>query len=236
MQNKISVIIPAYNEEKNIPQIIRALRKQIYKNFEIIVVDNNSQDNTFKVAKKFSDRVYKCTEQGISPARNYGASKSRCEIVAFLDADSTPSNNWVEQIKLAFDNNPQLSAITGLDVYEHRNAFKKNFINIYSHLCFNLCRISNVLKKPTIIGNNFAIKRKLFEKLGGFPKLIVEDYYFSKKLQKFPGVQCISNPKMKVELSSRRLEKEGVFKTQYLWLKSLFAELPQKSYKFHDEI
>ncbi|MCX6707397.1 MAG: glycosyltransferase, partial [Candidatus Woesearchaeota archaeon] len=68
--DKISVIIPAYNEEKNLQTIIRHLRDQSSRNFEIIVVDNNSTDGTFNIAKKLADKACKCKTQGISYARN----------------------------------------------------------------------------------------------------------------------------------------------------------------------
>jgi len=60
---KYSLIVPAYNEEKNIGNCLTSLKKQRYKDYEIIVVDNNSKDNTIKEAKKYVKKVYKEKKQ-----------------------------------------------------------------------------------------------------------------------------------------------------------------------------
>ena len=60
----ISVVIPAFNEEKYLPACLEALKKQTFKNYELIVVDNNSTDKTAQIAKKFGARVVKEKKQG----------------------------------------------------------------------------------------------------------------------------------------------------------------------------
>jgi glycosyltransferase involved in cell wall biosynthesis len=233
---KISVIIPAYNEEKNLPKIIGSLRKQTGKNFKIIVVDNNSTDRTFKVAKKLADKVYECKEQGISPARNMGARKAKSEIVAFLDADSLALPGWASAIENAFKNNKDLSLVSGLDVYEYDNFIKRMTINLYSYIAFLSCKSLTFFGKPTIQANNLAIKRAIFNKVGGFDNLIAEDYYFSLKLRKLKNIRCRVDSRMKVELSSRRLKKSGLIKTMWTWIVSIVKEVHSDTYTLHDKL
>ena len=99
---KFSVVIPAFNEEKTINHSIGALLKQDVsrKNFEIIVVDNNSKDKTSIAAKKAgADKVVVEKEPGTNFARQKGVEVSKGKIVAFLDADSKPPKDWLSTIE-----------------------------------------------------------------------------------------------------------------------------------------
>jgi len=225
----ISVIIPAYNEEKNIPIIVNALRKQTSKNFEVIIVDNNSTDKSYQVAKRLADKVCSCKIQGISPTRNFGAKKAKGEIIAFLDADSLPSPIWIEQIEKHFAQNPKLSAMSGLDTYEYYDFFNSSIINAYSYIIFHSLDIMNKYGKSMITANNLAIKKEIFDAVGGFDHFVVEDYYLGLKLRK-AGAKCKMNPHMKVELSSRRIQKMGAVRTCWEWLIPLFKKIPSEQY------
>jgi len=227
--NKISIIIPAYNEEKNLPRVINSLRVQDPKNFEIIVVDNNSTDNTFKVAKNLADKVYKCKKQGISYARNYGAKKAKTEIIAFLDADSLAYPNWVNLVSEAFKDK-KLTLISGVGVYENNSLIRRIILNIFSYIIFYCGKIQNWFGIPTLIANNMAIRKKLFEKVGGFDHYVVEDYYLSLKLRKIKNIRTIMDSKMKVEYSSRRIDKIGIIASWKVWLLAILKKIPSEEY------
>jgi len=94
---KISVIIPTLQEEKYIATTLSKLTK-ITPQIEIIVVDGGSEDNTVKIARGFTDKVYEIKERGISKARNYGAKYSNGDILLFLDADVMPPNDFAEKL------------------------------------------------------------------------------------------------------------------------------------------
>lgn len=103
----VSVILATKNEEKNIENCLRSIQKQSYpqKNIEIIVVDNNSADNTRKIAKLFTSKVYNLPEkinfnriQNFRGAQvNYGVKKSRGEIIFFPDADMTFDKTLIDE-------------------------------------------------------------------------------------------------------------------------------------------
>lgn len=101
---KISIIIPAYNEEKYIPRCMEGIKNQSYRNFEIIVVDNNSNDKTVLIAKKYTDKVYIIPDVNIAGLRNHGAKKAEGEVLAFLDADCIPNTDWLKNIYQYFSN------------------------------------------------------------------------------------------------------------------------------------
>ena len=106
MNPKISVIVPAYNEEKLIGRCVEALKKQTYPQdqYEIIVVDNGSKDRTAAIAKEAGAHVYTYTKiQGCAASRNFGSTQAKGNIFAFTDGDSMPEQDWLEKIAELLD-------------------------------------------------------------------------------------------------------------------------------------
>lgn len=227
---KISIIIPAYNEEKNLPKLIKSLRKQNLKGFEIIVVDNNSTDNTFKIAKKLADKAYKYKKQGSSLARNFGAKKASGEIVAFLDSDSIVYPHWIEIVRNAFKDK-NLLLISGIGLYE--SGFMPN---AFSYFIFLSNKILTILGNPMLIANNFAIRKDIFLKVGGLDNVVAEDFYLCKKLKKLGNVKGRMDGRMKVLYSSRRIRKVGFFKVLIIWITAAFKKIPLEEYTKHDQL
>ncbi len=86
---KVSVIIPAYNGDRYIGEAIDSILAQTYRDYEIIVVDDGSTDNTRQVVKQYGDRIQYLSQinQGVAASRNLGLKVSQGEYVAFLDQD-----------------------------------------------------------------------------------------------------------------------------------------------------
>ena len=100
---KISLIIPAYNEEKYINRCISSAEKHSSDLFEIIVVDNNSTDKTKEIAESFSNvRVIHEKEKGVTRARQRGFLESGGDILAFIDSDTYLNDEWFEILKKEF--------------------------------------------------------------------------------------------------------------------------------------
>ncbi|MCX6707273.1 MAG: glycosyltransferase, partial [Candidatus Woesearchaeota archaeon] len=165
--------------------------------------------------------------------RNYGAKKAKSKIIAFLDADSVPVRSWIESINDAFRDR-KLSVISGVDLYENKNPAKRFVLNTFSYIIFYYCTALTWFGKPMLIANNMAIKREVFEKAGGFDHFVVEDYYLTIKLGKF-GCITKMDGRMKVECSSRRIDKRGLFNTWKVWFVSLFRKIPSGDYALHDK-
>ncbi len=111
---KISVIIPAYNEENYLDSCLASVVKQ--KNcpeFEVILVDNNSNDNTVKIAKKYNVVIAKEPKQGVVMARQKGLSIARGEIIVSTDADCIFKEDWLRKINDFFSTHPDASGLAG---------------------------------------------------------------------------------------------------------------------------
>ena len=95
---KLSIIIPAKNEEHYIKKALQSVKNQFQKGDEVIVVCSSCTDQTEQVAKRYTKKVYN-HKGNVSEARNYGAKKAKNNILIFLDADSTISNNLLKEIR-----------------------------------------------------------------------------------------------------------------------------------------
>jgi len=92
----VSIIIPTRNSEEFLENCLESIKKQTYKNVEIIVVDNNSTDRTKKIAVKYTKSVFNRGPER-SAQRNFGASKSKGDYLLFIDSDMELSKKVVEE-------------------------------------------------------------------------------------------------------------------------------------------
>jgi len=127
---KVSVIIPAYNEEKVIEQSMASIINQTYKNLELIVVDDGSTDNTSLKAQKFSHipfvKVLRKSNGGKANAINYGIEHSSGELIMVVDADSKLKEDAVELMARYFED-PQIAAVAG-------SVYVNNRVNLITNL------------------------------------------------------------------------------------------------------
>jgi GT2 family glycosyltransferase len=98
----ISVVICSYNGSRTIQQSLEALQKLEYPKFEIIVVDDGSQDHTSKIARDLGVQLIRQENRGLSAARNAGWRAANGEIVAYLDDDAAPDQHWLLYLASAF--------------------------------------------------------------------------------------------------------------------------------------
>lgn len=157
----ISIIIPAYNEQDYIGQCLQALVAQLDPKDEIIVVDNNSSDNTVSIAKTFPQtRVIHEIQQGQVYAQATGFTAARNLVLARIDADTVVSSTWLSQLRQLFKDGAQ--AVTGPG---------KGYDLLFSRLATSLFEISFLTIRLVIggwplWGSNFAIHKELWNKYG----------------------------------------------------------------------
>ncbi|MCX8169859.1 MAG: glycosyltransferase, partial [Candidatus Methanomethyliaceae archaeon] len=103
---EVSVVIPTYNEERNIVRTLYFLSNQTIprEKYEIIVVDGGSKDRTVELASKYADKVIYQRSRGVGGARNDGAYIARGRIIIHTDADVIVERDWIEKILKKFSN------------------------------------------------------------------------------------------------------------------------------------
>lgn len=97
-----SVIIPAFNEERLLPECLKSLSQQIFKDFEVIVIDNNSTDKTAAIAAAYGARVVEEIHPGVCWARQAGLKAAKGKIIVSTDADTTYPDSWLKNINNKF--------------------------------------------------------------------------------------------------------------------------------------
>ncbi len=110
---KLSVIVPVYNTEKYLEKCLNSLVNQTLKNIEIIIVDDESTDNSKEIIKKYSKKydnitAYYLKNGGVSKARNYGIKKAKGKYITFLDSDDYIDLNLYEKMYSKTKNNPDI--------------------------------------------------------------------------------------------------------------------------------
>lgn len=101
MEKSISIIIPVYNSSHTLKECLDSIFSSTYRNFEIIIVNDCSADNSVLIAKKYICKIINLSEQrGPAFARNKGLSLAKGEIIAFLDADCVVPQDWLAKINV----------------------------------------------------------------------------------------------------------------------------------------
>ena len=158
---KVSVVIPAYNEEKYIEKCLKSVISQIKKPDEIIVVDNNCTDKTVEIAKKFGARIVKEKKQGMIFARNAGFNAARYEIIARTDCDTILPKDWISKILKAFKD-PNLGALSGpTSNYNWPKTAQVTHLPIIA--LFDVLGI--LFKNGCLYGPNMSLRKNVWEKV-----------------------------------------------------------------------
>ena len=115
---KVSIVIPVYNEAERLDACLRSIATQTTAPLEVIVVDNNSTDDSAIIAQRFSFvKLLRESRQGVVHARNRGFDAAKGGIIGRIDADSILPESWVAQIQALFAGNQSMSAVSGAPHY-----------------------------------------------------------------------------------------------------------------------
>ncbi len=196
MVKKITVIVPAYNEEELIASCLDSLLNQTLDraSYEIIVVDNNSTDLTARLAASKGVRVEKELKKGYVHAIRKGIELAQTELIAFTDADCRVPPDWLATIQAHFARSSKIVGVGGkLAFYDIPPIFDRTFRSI---LYFN----------KALPGNNMAIRREALWQIGGVdPKInLTVDYWLTLKLRKVGKLKV--DKRLVVNTSGRRFK------------------------------
>lgn len=203
----ISVIIPSLNEEKYIGKTLQSLRRQTFKDYETILVDNHSNDRTREIAKEYA-KVIEDKRKGVGLARNIGARSAKGKILLFLDADTMASENLLLEYASVFADGEVVAATGPILPLEKTSRF---VAESYKFVSVSFVKLSILVRRPSVVGANFAVRRSTFDRAGGFDEklLTYEDWNLSNKLKKYGKIRYVDNAL--VYTSARRIFAWGVF-------------------------
>lgn len=160
----LSIIIPCYNEEKDIKEGIESLKKQSYKKFEIIIIDDGCTDKTVEIIRKYKGiKILKQNHKGYGAGVNLGAKKAKGDILILVDADMTFDKDYLKNLI-----KPILEDKTGEIIgTNHETEIVNNIENIWSR-CWGRMRVQNKITKAKKSRIFRAIRKDKFLELGGF--------------------------------------------------------------------
>ncbi|MFA6474595.1 MAG: glycosyltransferase family A protein [Patescibacteria group bacterium] len=205
---KISIVIPAYNEELTIARCLRSVTEQSLPRdeYEIILVDNNCTDNTVKIANTFDNIIIvQETNPGVGAARAAGWARARGEIIASTDADCQVPKHWLRKILHRFTVEPHLVAISGGYLFYDRNFLINILVRIVERC---LVALSWFLAGGVMAmtANNMAVRQSVYAQTSGIdPNLQYgEDLNLAKKLHAYGSIRWVFNNRIKT--TARRFQ------------------------------
>src|SRR5690554_5552712 len=187
-----SIIIPALNEEEHLPSCLASLNAQSYPRdrFEIIVVDNGSSDDTHNIARRLSDHVFLKPDVNVGGVRNFGAEKSKGDILIFTDADCLFHPRWLEDGALNIKSEPDTVFGGGIISGDDSNWIQKYW---------TLNTTERSVQQRSLMGSCIFITKSNFLLAGRFPEDITsgEDTELSEKCMK-SGLKVKISPKLSI--------------------------------------
>lgn len=211
----LSIIIPTLNEEKYLPILLKSIKRQNYKDYEIIVADASSKDKTLDIAKKYNCRII----EGGLPAkgRNNGAKVAKGDILLFLDADIILPSNFFRKALSEFASKKINFGAFILLPYPKNKVSYFFFNNFYNKQAAFFEKFS-----PHAAGAATLIRKSVFERLNGYDETVklAEDHDLAKRAKKIAKFRFLKSTK--VFVSDRRFRQDGWSNTI---MKYVFCEL-----------
>lgn len=143
MEELISVIVPVYNAEKTLERCLNSILQQVYKEIEVICVDDGSKDNSLSTLKRFEQfdkrvKVITKVNEGVSVARNVGIKASNGQYILFVDSDDYIEKNMIldlyqamkkTEADIAIEGYREINHESSIEVYDYKNCIeKKDFL------------------------------------------------------------------------------------------------------------
>ena len=214
MSIKLSIIIPALNEEECLPALFKSIKKQKFSDYELIVADAGSRDKTVEIAEKHGAKI---VAGGLpAKAKNNGVKSAKGDLILFLDADCILPDDFLGDSLNEFDRRK-------LKIAGFLMKFQKES-RIFSFL-LNLLYNWPILFWERLLPHaamGILIERELFKEIKGFDKTIkiAEDHDLARRAGKLGRFGILRSTRLFI--SDRRFKQDGWFRTYF---KYLFCEL-----------
>ncbi|MEI7473580.1 MAG: glycosyltransferase [bacterium] len=191
---KVSVIITTYNRAEFIGDTIKSVLTQTYQDFELIIIDDGSTDNTKSIIDKFNDKriiYYYQDNKGQNPARNKGMELSNGDYIAHIDSDDTWKNTKLEKQVKILDKFKEIGLVyCGTKLIDSKGRFIRN-LKIYDYNGFVLEQL--IMFNFLYNGSNTLFRKSCLEKIECFDESIdrMTDWEFYLKFSIFYKFYCV---------------------------------------------
>ncbi len=184
INNKVTIYISAFNAERTIEKSIISILNQSYSFNEIIIVDDNSQDRTTQLVRKYKKikLIVNSTNKGLSHNRNEAIKNSSNDLIASIDADVVLNENWLEIILEKFNQNTNIMCGGKMTEKNTDNKFNLWRAKYYSQNWGD----EDIYNPPYLFGCNTIFNKKIWEIVGGYDEKLRtngEDIDFSNRIK-----------------------------------------------------
>lgn len=164
-ENLVSIIVPLYNKEEYIEETIKNIKEQSYSNWELIIIDDCSKDNSYSIAKKYtSEKIYVIKNnkrQGVSKTRNKGLAKAKGRFICFQDADDLWEKTKLEKQLQFMKQNKCAFSYTSFK-YMNKNGKKKNHpVKVHEKLTYKEALKNTRILTISVMIDTTQIDKKL---------------------------------------------------------------------------
>lgn len=240
---KLSIVIPAYNEEKVLVGCLQAVAQAtrgIENEVEVIVINNASTDKTAEIAQTFTFvKVVNEPRKGLLFARQAGFENSVGELIANIDADTVMPKDWVMKALVEFENHPNMTALSGPYIYYDLSGWVNSWVRVFYYFGFiNHLVMQHIFHRGAMMqGGNFVLRRWALEQVGGYNldlSFYGEDTDMAIRMARLGFVKFSFF--LTMPTSGRRLKDEGVVKmgikyaANYIW-PILFGKAFSREYR-----
>lgn len=202
---KLSIIIPALNEEESLSRLIPYLKKHVNPAYvEIMIVDGGSKDKTEEVGRSHEVAVYASPEKGRAKQMNFGAKKAKGDVLYFLHSDTLPPKNFIDIISR------EVGAKTKAGCFQLKFDDDHPVLSFYSWFTrfdIDFFRFGD---------QSLFVEKALFQKAGGFGEdlLVMEDQEIVTRLKYYAQFSVVGEH---VITSARKYQRFGVFRLQMIF-------------------
>jgi glycosyltransferase involved in cell wall biosynthesis len=219
MRPKLAIVIPTLNEEHYLPLLLEDLSNQTKKDFEVIIVDAKSKDNTRKVAdlykKKLALTFIESSKGHVAHQRNLGAAKAKSSYVFFIDADTRIDVDVVEKVLQHIEKEKGQLYLPVIQPGGKSKIHKFLFAGSITSV-----KLFHKIGRPISMGPIIVIAKTLFDQIGGFDEkiAIAEDHNLIIKAYK-KGVKAKFIEDVNCYFSMRRFDSEGTWNIVWQYIR-----------------
>jgi glycosyltransferase involved in cell wall biosynthesis len=219
--HKLSLVIPALNEEKFLPNLLESLACQTRRDFEVVVVDGSSKDKTVATAGSFQSqlpglKVIVSEKASLPLQRNLGAKATNGEWLVFIDADSIMLPYFVERVEWFIDTQKP-----ALFTSWFRPDSEVSGDALFTLIANSFVEGSVYFQRPIAPGPLTIVRRDIFDQVGGYNEVLTfgEDYEFTQRVAQ-RGVALQILRETLYEYSLRRVRRDGKFRFMSLYARA----------------